>query len=88
MTDREMAIALGDFVLQLRRRIETLRALLHEHGITSEQTPWEDVSKLNPREKEIQRFFASEIDELHRTLSEQTPASAVIRVLHNHFLGR
>lgn len=91
MTDREMAIPLGEYILQLRCQIEILKAIVIAHGIaTPDQASREDLAKLIPQEDEleIRRFFASQLEELKRTLSDQTPASGAIRSLQNHFLGK
>lgn len=89
MTDRELAIALGEYIVRLRRRIEILKAIVIERGIVApDQASWEDLAKLTPREDEILRLSSSQLDELRKALSDQTPASEVIRVLHSHFLGR
>lgn len=90
MTDREMAIALGEYITRLRRRIEILKAILIERGIVAPgKVPWEELAKLIPdEEEEIQRLFSSQLDELRKELSDQTPASEVIRILHRSFVER
>lgn len=88
MTDTEMAISLGDYILRLRRKVEILRAIINDNGIINlDSTPWEDVAKLASNQDEIERLYSSQLNELRRTFPDHTPASAVIPALHNHFVG-
>jgi len=88
MTDREIAIALSEYVIRLRRRIEIARAIIIERGIaTPDQFSWEELAKLIPQyEDDIQRLFSSQLVELRQALPDQIPASEAIRVLHHQLV--
>jgi len=87
MTDREMAIALSEYIIRWRRRSAILRAIISERGIAIADPPqWEDLAQLTPQYDDIQRQFSSQLVELQQTLPDQISASEAILRLHNYFL--
>lgn len=87
MTDREMALALGEYIAQLLRRITILEGIVIEHGIvTPDRNSWEDLIKLVSHRDEIQRVFLAQLHGLEQAVPDGTPESELIRALYQHFV--
>jgi hypothetical protein len=88
MTDREMALALGNYINELLAKIAAMEAVLAERRVTDPQgrIQWrDDVSRvlLDPASR---RLSDAQSRVLLQTVGDETQASALIRALcRNYF---
>jgi hypothetical protein len=90
MTDREMVINLGRYIIQMQRRIKALECLITESWPNPPQSltgvPWSEVVNRSETDEYIQRVSSAQLNGLHLAIAAETQDSALIRALHNQFL--
>jgi hypothetical protein len=82
MTDKEMAIQLGDYVNRKLRRITALESILKENQIPG----WEEDAVRIAHEPLALAATDAHIHHLQYSISDTTPESELIRALHHLFV--
>ena len=92
MTDREMALGLGEYIVKLLRQISALQGAFTEYRITSDdghriEIPWKRDVKRIAGEPAALEVVAAQLRSLHEAIGDGIPESELIRALHRHFVG-
>ena len=90
MTDKEMVIALGNYIIGLQRDISALRGAFLEYRLETpegrREIPFLEVARRVAEEESFQRVAIEQRRELLQALSDETQDSALIRGLYRRFL--
>ncbi len=91
MTDKEMALALGEYIVQLLGRISALESVFMEHRITNPdgnrvEISWKDDANRIAREAAALELSAAQSRSLQQAIGAGTPKSELIRSLYRHFV--
>lgn len=93
MTDREMVLGLGEYIVRLLRQISALQGVFTEYRITSDdghrvEIPWKADVKRIAAEPAALEIVAAQLRSLREAVGDGTPESELIHALHNHFVGK
>jgi len=84
MTDREMALGLGEYINRQLTRIAALESILKENQIPD----WrEDAARLSREQPLSPHISDAHIHHLQYSIPIGTPESELIQALHRHFVG-
>ncbi len=92
MSDREMALGLGEYIVKLLRQISALQGVFTEYRITSDdghriEIPWKQDVKRIAGEPAALDVVAVQLRSLHEAIGDGTHESELIRALYHHFIG-
>jgi len=92
MTDREMALGLGEYIVRLLGRIAALEGVFTEYRVPQRdgrqvELPWKEDSKRVAQESGALEISAARLRSLHHAVGDGTLESELIRALHRHFVG-
>jgi hypothetical protein len=91
MTDKEMALALGQYINSLLQKISALQGVFLEYRITDNEghrveIPWrEDLNRV-VQESSFRDLSDAQCCALLRAIGDETQASPLIRALCRHYL--
>lgn len=92
MTDREMALGLGEYIVGLLRRISALQGVFTEYRVPTEdgrriEIPWKEDEKRMATEPAALEIVAAQLRSLREAVGDETPESQLLRALYRHFVG-
>jgi hypothetical protein len=92
MTDKEMALELGEYINRLLMRISTLEGVFTEYRITGEdghrrELPWKEDAKRIAQEPAFLDLSDAQSRGLLQAVGDDIPESQLICSLHRHFVG-
>ncbi|HEX3438416.1 MAG TPA: hypothetical protein VHT24_16725 [Pseudacidobacterium sp.] len=93
MTDKEMALALGQYINSLLQKISGLEGIFAEYRITDHEghrieIPWREDLKRISQEPSFRQLSDAQSDAPLLAISDETEASALIRALcRNYFVS-
>jgi hypothetical protein len=91
MTDQEMTIRLGNYIIKLQRDISALEGVFTEYRITTadgrrREIPYREMAQRIAQEEGSQQVAAEQRNSLLQTIGVETRSSALIRGLYRRFL--
>ncbi len=91
MTDKEMALALGQYINSLLQKIAALEGVFPEYRITNHEgrrveIPWKEDVKRIAQEESFRRLSDAQSDALLRAIGDETQPSDLIRALCRTYL--
>jgi hypothetical protein len=90
VTDREMAIQLGRYIIRMQRRIKALEGAFTEYRLNSPygpiEVPWIEKVEQIENEEYPRQVASAQLHSLLQTIDAETQDSLLIRVLHREFL--
>lgn len=90
MTNQEMALALGRYIIKLQNHITALEGVFLEYRVNTPDGPREipvrEMLKKVSEEEALQQRIAGQQHSLIQAVGGQTPDSSLIAVLHREFL--
>ena len=91
MTDKEMALAMGQYINSLLTKISALEGVFLEYRITDQdgrrrEIPWREDLMRVAQEPAFREVSAARSDGLLRAIGDEHQASALIRALCRHYL--
>lgn len=90
MTDREMALKLGNYIIKLQREISALQGVFTEYRIDTPQgrreIPWRSQAEKIAQEEGPMQVAAAQQYSLLQAIGHETDGSVLIRALHREFL--
>ncbi len=90
MTDHEMALKLGNYIIKLQREISALQGVFTEYRIETPQgrreIPWRSQAEKIAQEESLMLIAAEQQRSLLRAIDGETQGSALIRGLYREFL--
>ncbi len=91
MTDKEMALALGQYINSLLQKISALEGAFLEYRITDEtglrkEIPWREDVKRIVQEESFRRLSDAQRTALLQAIGDETQALPLIRALCRHYL--
>ena len=90
MTDREMALKLGNYILKLHRELSALQGVFTEYRIMTpegrREIPWRSQAEHIAQEEGALLVAAEQQRSLLRAIGDETQGSALIRGLYREFL--
>lgn len=92
MTDREMALALGEYIVRLLGRIHALEGVFCEYRITAPdghrvELPWRKDAKKVAQEPSALELSDAQLRSLRGAIDGETHESGLIRAMYRHFVG-
>lgn len=90
MTDREMALAIGEYIIRLQRQVSALEGAFLDYRINTpegrREIPFREVAARVAQEQGFLEVSAVQRQGLHQAIGHETHASSLIRALHREFL--
>lgn len=90
MTDREMVIQLGNYIIKLQRDISALEGVFTEYRIDTlegrREIPYKEMAKKIAQEEGPQQIAVEQRRSLLEAIGNETQGSALIRGLYREFL--
>ena len=90
MTDKETALALGQYINSLLQEIDALKGVIFEYRVEGPNGPQEipllEVKKKVSREEIFRRVCDAQRTGLLQAIGDETQASLLIRALSSHYL--
>jgi len=90
MTDQEMALAIGRYIIKLQRQVSALEGAFLEYRINTpegrREIPFREVAARVAQEKGFLEVSSAQQYALHQQVEHETQPSALIRALHHQFL--
>lgn len=91
MTDKEMALALGEYIVNLIGRIHALEGTFLEYRVTNEEghrveIPWKEDSKRIALEPAVRDLSDAQLRYMRESIGDETQGSDLIRALYSHFV--
>jgi len=90
MTDNEMALKLGNYIIKLQRQVSALEGAFLEYRINTpggrREIPLREVAARVAQEQGFLQVSAAQRDGLLQAIEHETQGSALIRALHREFL--
>jgi hypothetical protein len=90
MTDKEMALALGDYIIKLQLEKRALEGAFLEYRISTpegrREIPFRQVAARIAQEEGLQEIASQQRHGLLQEVATGTPDSALIRGLYRQFL--
>jgi hypothetical protein len=92
MTDKEMALGLGEYIVHLLGRIHALEGVFPEYRITGEdghrrELPWKEDAARIALEPAVRELSDVQLRSMQDAVSGDIPESHLIRALYRHFVG-
>lgn len=84
MTDKEMAIELGNYINRQLTEIAALKSVLKAHDVPE----WEEETAQTEHDPAFQQVSDEHTLHLQYSISDDTPESELIRALYRHFVER
>lgn len=81
MTIEEKAFALGEYVIDLQRNFQALRAVMESHGLA-----WRAQMEQTARQEELREIAREQLASLRQAFDGSTSDSERINALHRAFL--
>ena len=93
VTDREMVVALGEYINSLLGSISDLEKTFTNYRIPNDEgfpveLPWREDAKLVAMEEGQIEISAHQRSDVLAAIGDETLASGLIRALHDHYLGK
>ena len=90
MTDQEMALAIGRYIIKLQRQVSALEGAFLEYRINTpegrREIPFREVAAKVAQEQGFLEVSSAQQYALHQAVEHETQSSALIRALHHQFL--
>lgn len=91
MTDREMAIQLGNYIIKLQSDISALEGVFTEYRISNpdghlREIPYREVARKIALEEGPQQIAVEQRNSLIQAIGDETHDSSLIRKLYGEFL--
>jgi hypothetical protein len=90
MTDQEMVIRLGNYIIKLQRDISALEGVFTEYRIDTpdgrREIPYKEMAKKVAQEEGPQQVAVEQRRSLLEAIGNETQGSALIRGLYREFL--
>jgi hypothetical protein len=91
MADKEMALALSQYINSLLEKIAALEGVFLEYKITNPdghrvEIPWKEDLKRIRQESSFRDLSDAQSDALLRAIGDESQPSALIRALCRHYL--
>jgi hypothetical protein len=90
MTDQEMAVRLGSYIIKLQRDISALQGVIKEYRSDTPQggreIPWREQAKRIAQDEGLQRIAVEQRRMLLGAIGRETQGSALIHGLYRQFL--
>jgi hypothetical protein len=92
MTDREMALSLGQYINRLIEKVTLYEGVFLEYRVTDfdgrkVEIPWRADAKRIAQEQPFRDLADRQSSELRQVVGDDIPESGLIRALHHHYVG-